>query len=204
LFGVKIRNMWGTPFWNFAGLCALFYLRPVLAEKNLERFTLAALVVLALGVTSVSGFNLFSPYATHKAGRIYFPGAALGQQLSTAWEARFHQPLRYVIGDTWVGGNVAFYALDRPHLLIAGNYEISPWISPDDIKRYGAIIVWCRGSCTSQDVNDIPEWFWTEFSQAEQQGVLTLPQQTGAAVPPAKIGWAILAPGLTPLMRARE
>jgi hypothetical protein len=81
-------------------------------------------------------------------------------------------------------------------VLVNGDYAISPWVTPEDIWRYGGVIVWCRGDCTHQTIEDVPIWFWKpEFrDNAETQPVLTIPQQTGAAVPPTKIGWAFLPP----------
>lgn len=193
--GFKIRNMWGAPFWNFIGLWVVFFFHPTLSLAALRRFAVLWIFVLLIGVGGYAAYDLYAPYVTHKASRIYFPGRALAAQIADAWQQRYHKPLRYVIGDAWVGGNVAYYAPERAHLLFSGNYGISPWINPADIERYGGVIVWCRGDCTHQSIEDVPEWYWPEFKDvAEIQTVLTIPQQTGASVPPAKIGWALLPP----------
>jgi len=199
VFGVKIRNMWGAPFWNFLGLWAIFYFQPKFSLGALKRYACLWGFVFIAGLLAVAGKNILEPYKTHKAGRIYFPGRALAEEISAEWQQRMHTPLRYVIGDIWVAGNIAWYAPgqtdQRPHVLINGDYSISPGVTPEDIRKYGGVIVWCRGDCTHQDNEDVPGWYWTEFSQeAKMQPVLAIPQQTGAPVNPTRIGWAILAP----------
>lgn len=197
LFGVRIRAMWGAPFWNFIGLWAVFFGRPLLASPALRRFAVMWGVILAAGLAAAAAANIYTPYITHQAGRLYFPGRALATQVSDAWHARYHTPLRYVAGDMWIAGNVAYYAPDHPHVLVDGSFVRSPWVTPEDMRRDGGVIVWCRGDCAYEDTHkDIPVWFWSSVfkNYAEIEPPITLPRQTKAGVTPVIVGWAILPP----------
>ncbi len=194
LTGGAIRNMWATPFWNFIGLWAVFSFHPDLSLKKLRRFAYLSSFIFIIGLTGFFSIEALAPYVTHKVKRINFSGQRVAEQISKTWHERYHTPLLYVVGDTWIGGNIAYYAPDRPHQLTDGNFKISPWVNPEDINKYGGVIVWCGIHCDQQDEAKTPAYIHTLFPQAEIQPPLTFPQQTGASVPFAMVEWAILPP----------
>jgi hypothetical protein len=102
--------------------------------------------------------------------------------------------LRYVIGDVWPAGNVAWYADDRPHVFLDGNPRISPWIDPDDLKKSGGVIIWCIHCGSREEPRTESENIKALMAHAEVQAPLTLKRMTFANVSPAEIGWAILPP----------
>ncbi len=198
--GASIRTMWGTPFWNFLGLWAVFVFRLSFSVRSKRRFAELFGLVFILGLVVAAGKNIFEPYYTHKAGRLYFPGRSMAEQITEAWHQRYHTPLPYVVGDVWAAGNLAYYSSDRPHALIIGDPHYNAWVTQADIeesgrlaKKYGGVMVWCRGTCPYAD-NMKGLTYYSAFTQAVEQPVLTLSQQTGAPVPPAVIGWAFLPP----------
>jgi 4-amino-4-deoxy-L-arabinose transferase-like glycosyltransferase len=194
LSGGVIRTMWATPFWNFIGLWAVFCFQPELSSKNLRRFASLWSFIFVAGLTGFFCVEDLGPYVTHKAKRINFSGERFAAQISKVWHERYHQPLHYVIGDTWTGGTIAWYAPDRPHQLTDGNYNISPWINPADLKKYGGVIVWCGARCDTHDQVSPPAYIQTTFPQAQIQPPLIFPQNTAAKVPEGMVEWAILPP----------
>ncbi len=198
LGGYKAHDMWGASFWNFAGLWGLFYLRPLLTPPALRRFGWAwgGVSVLMLGV--YIGMTSLAPYVSAKHHlRVHFPGQALADQISAAWEAKTHTPLSYVVGDTWVAGNVAYYAPSRPHVFILGDPVISPWIDLEAFHHAGGIAVWCIQGCSAKrDKGEAPPSFVQDsFPQPLMQQPVSLARQTGADVPPVIIGWAMILAG---------
>jgi len=194
--GYHIRDMWGTPFWNFIGLWAIFRFRPKFSRESLQRFAFGWGIIFIGILFAYGGSTLYGPYVTHKTQRAHFPGRALAEKMADAWHERYHRPLKYVIGDIWPAGNVAYYASERPHVFMMGDYTISPWIDSADLKREGGIIVWCVRYCIGRGVNEQPPPFiHEEFPQADVQPWLTLPRQTGADVEPVIMAWAFLPPG---------
>jgi len=195
LAGFKIHDMWATPFWNFIGIWAIFRFGPAFPVPALQRFAYGWGIIFIFSLMAYAGGTLYGPYVTHKTQRVHFPGRALAEKLADAWHERYHAPLRYVIGNIWPAGNVAYYTPERPHVLIMGDYVISPWIKPENIARDGGIIVWCIRDCTGRGYDEgTPAFIHNEFPQAEMQPQLTLARQTRAEVEPAIMGWAILPP----------
>jgi uncharacterized membrane protein len=192
--GYHIRDMWQTPFWNFTGLWAVVFMRPALLPNDVRRFAIAWTFVFIAGLTGYLANETLAPYVTDKCKRTIFPGKNLTQIVTNEWQERFHTPLRYVIGDMWPTGNVAWYTDDRPHVFLDGNPRISPWIDQNDLKKSGGIILWCIhcGSRPEQRIES--ENMRTLMSHAEIQEPLTLKRMTFAKSPPAVIGWAILPP----------
>ncbi|HEU0117389.1 MAG TPA: glycosyltransferase family 39 protein [Alphaproteobacteria bacterium] len=194
--GFAVRDMWGTPFWSFLGIWAIAQFHPSFSQESLTRFvyawSVAFFAVLLVYLTS----NIIYPYVEEKTGRIHFPGKALANYVTDVWHDRYHQPLRFVIGDTWPAGNVAYYAAERPHVFIMGDKEISPWIKSGDLDRYGGAIVWCVRHClgAQHQSDQAPDFIKEKFPNAEIQPPFTLARQTEADVEPVKMGWAIVPP----------
>lgn len=193
-FGLQIRDMWATPFWNFLGLWALLYYRPVLAGYALYRFALSGLVITSFLLAMCIGQALLWPFLTSKALRIHFPGKHLAENINIEWENRYHKHLSYVVGDSWPAGNVAYFEHGRAHVLIEGNYTFSPWINPADLKHEGAVLVWCIQACATSNFKDETPAFVAKFPNAVIQPPLVLDKRTLTPVKPVTIGWAILPP----------
>ncbi len=199
VLGFRPRDMWGACLWNFIGVWLLVRAAPYPDAKGLGRFAKAWLAVFALFLIALPVSNHVYPYVKGKDLRIHFPGKALGESLTKAWERRFGEPLPVVVGDTWVAGNAAYHAggsfARRPHVFIQGDYRISPWIQPVILHERGAVIVWCSGKCAdAEEARRMPPSYKALFPDAEIQQPLTLSRHTQAALPQAVVGWAIVPP----------
>jgi 4-amino-4-deoxy-L-arabinose transferase-like glycosyltransferase len=58
-----------------------------------------------------------------------------------AWHQRYPVPLRIVGGFRDYSNALAFYSPDSPQVLQENNYRLTPWVSPEDVRRYGALFV---------------------------------------------------------------
>ena len=190
VFGFKLRSMWGTPMWCFIGLIAVAFLRPRLEARALRRFLAAWAGIFVLALSAFAGVMLAEPYVIAKGKRGHFPGAALATAITERWHAATGRPLEFVIGRTWLAGNVSFYSVDRPSVYIDGDPRRSPWIDEGTLVRRGGVLVWYAARAGAA----VPAAFANRFPDAVVQPPLSLPWQTGAALPPVEIGWAILEP----------
>ncbi len=211
LTGDRLRDMWGSSLWNFIGLWLIIFIQPTSGRIHLPRFVKSWAVVSLLGLIAGGCSTVLGPYLGYPTQRQHFPGRAAAEQITNIWNARFQktlisnpppQPLTYIIGDTWLAGNVAYYTPSsttgtRPHVSIFGNIIISPWARLEDIAAKGGVIVWCNERCTDATATlNVPSNLLDIFPAAEIQQPLILPRQTHADVPPATIGWAIIPPGM--------
>jgi hypothetical protein len=199
--GFRPRDMWGACLWNFIGLWAVaFIIRPLSLER-LRLFAYAWVAVFLLGLAALAFSNIFGVYVTHAPLRVQFPGRALTERMMSEWQK--HEPgtlPSYIAGDTWLAGNVAFYAPAasahaRPHVFIMADPLISPWIDANDLERKGGILLWCSNRCADpESAKSIPSYYLERFPDAQIQQPLTLSWQTQAALPSVIAGWAIVPP----------
>ncbi len=198
IFGYNLHDMWGTPFWNFFGLWAMTYFQPAPTPESVGRFMIAIVIIFVMALVIYIGSNTIYPYASGKVQRVHFPGETLSEKTLAGWHGVTDKPLEYVVGDTWPAGNIAYYAPDWPHVFINSDPSINTWINPEDVKKKGAILVWCISHCNTSgfanpSIQGTPDYI-KEYPGAKIQKPLEIPRQTGAKVPPAKLGWAIVPP----------
>lgn len=184
--GRQVIAMWGYPLWLFLGLGI------VLAAAAPDRRRLARVVLAwaAVFVVTAAVFVLSYTLAPRIDGRYraaLFPGRELAEQIQSRFRAQTGQPLAYVIGHQWAGGNVAHYAGDRPRLLLDGKPQRSPWIDLRDLAARGAAVVWVEGPIVEH-----PEELLAAAPGAVVQPPLRLRLHVTGA--PVTVRWAILFP----------
>jgi hypothetical protein len=179
--------MWGYPLWLFAGVWLVMMAGRMLDQDRLGRVGLTwAIVFAGLAVAFAGNYGVL-PHYDHRYRAVFFPGNALGREVSQRYRAATGQPLAYVIGSMWDGGNVAHYAPEQPRVLIDGRAARAPWIDIDDLKRRGAVVVWTDG-----DLQVLPVEFRTAAADAAVQQPFLVPYRRGDQV--LYVGWAILLP----------
>ena len=177
--------MWGYPLWLFLGVFMVLIARRALDRGRLGRVLLTWTIVFAgLALGFIANYAVL-PHYDHRYRAVFFPGADLGRELSQRYRASTGQPIVYVIGSMWDGGNVAHYAPSRPRVLIDGKPERSPWIDLADLKARGALVVWTAG-----DRNAVPVAFRNIAGDAQVQPPFDLPDRRGDSS--LNVGWAIL------------
>ena len=186
LFNWKLRAMWGTPLWFLLPL--LLLATGDIKSERMKRVPLV-LATLIVGFVLAQAFVLpltVGPYV-YKPRKALFPGEMMGKVVTEEWRHQTLEPLVYVVGDTWMAGNMAFYSPDRPSTLTDGDERLSPWIDMQTLRRYGGVIVW-------EGENDLPASYRSRFPSAIVQSAIKLPWRTQAKIPPAVVHWAIIPP----------
>lgn len=186
IFNWQLLSMWGTPLWSFLPLLLLWSGRysPTFAEGTRRVFRVAVVLMLLLGVAFVFPLTA-GPYLSHKPRKALFGGEPLGKEITQRWHEQEGTPLRVVAGDTWLAGNVAFYSPDRPSVLTEGNLRLSPWVSEDELRRHGAVVVW-------EGVQ--PPTYAQLFPGMKMQPPIRVAWHTRARVAQSPVYWAIVSP----------
>src|SRR5262245_9910716 len=184
--GRGVIAMWGYPLWLFLGLWIAMMAPKLTRERFAPIAAIWAVVFVGFAATFAASYAVMPRYdGRYRA--VFYPGRALGAELSQRFRAATGRPLAYVIGDMWNGGNVAHYSPDHPRNLVDGNPRRAPWIDMSDLRNKGAVVVW-----TSGDPTTIPAEFRTIAGEAEVQQPFALPFRWGRHVLP--VGWAVLRP----------
>lgn len=182
--GHKLRDMWGMPYLTFIPPYLISLVQA--HEKNIPRFARIAAALFFLPLLAVP-LNL---HLAAKPLRIHFPGTGLSRQAHAIWEKEARAPLVYVIGESWLAGNIALYAPNfhnRPHVWIDGKKTTSPWINPDDVNAKGALVIWKEGK-------EPPVLIPSEAPQGALRFPFLLPRSDSSVT----INYAVLKPQTPP------
>jgi hypothetical protein len=178
--------MWGYPLWLFLGVWLILTAQRRLAGP-LPRILLTwTIVFTCLALAFIANYAVL-PRIDHRYRAVFYPGGSLGREIGQKFETATGQPLRYVVGTMWDGGNVAHYAPSHPRVLVDGEPERAPWIDLADLKRRGAVVVWTEG-----DRNAVPAEFRAVAGNAKVQPPIRLHYRHSTK--PLDVGWAILLP----------
>lgn len=138
-----LRTAWGAPMFNLSGLIATALLTQRIDARRMRGVFVGAGVLIVLVSGLYFAHMRYGHQLTGKPLRGNWPQAEIATTLETAWrEETGDAPLNIVAGDIWTGGLVAMRERPPPHILINGDYAISPWLTPEDIARDGALVVW--------------------------------------------------------------
>ncbi|CAM5788740.1 glycosyltransferase family 39 protein [Castellaniella caeni] len=140
LLGSRLEASWASTFFVLFGFFGLGWLRgPQAVQLRRILILVASLhLVMALGYAAARG-----PLAelTGKAARSTYPGPALATLALRHWQA--HQPgrpLRVVVSNTWLGGNIAVHVGPNTRVYIDASDEQSPWFAPGTALQCGALV----------------------------------------------------------------
>ena len=179
--------MWGYPLWLYLGLWLVMIAKRALDAKRFARVLATwAIVFVCLATAFALNYEVL-PRFDHRYRAAHYPGQTLATEVSQRFRAATGQPLAYVIGEMWTGGNVAHYSPTQPRVLIDGKPERAPWIDLADLRKRGAAIVWPDG-----DPAVIPPQLAAQAPGAIVQPPITAPTRNGYHS--RTIGFAILPP----------
>jgi hypothetical protein len=196
--GCLLREIWGSPLWTFLGVWALATFRggtaPLSPGLVVRRAAVVAAVMLAVALVRLEAW----PYISGKTYRQQYPGRQLSDELNRRWSERYDRPFPIVAGEAWAAGNVCVFSPQRPVLYSSGAMgylvfepKASPWTNDDDLNARGGVVLWDA----NQLGDDVPIILRHRLPRAVGQPAVVLPYQTGAAVPPARVGVAFVPPG---------
>lgn len=134
--GSRLKSTWSFPFFNLIGVVLFLQLRTRIGRGPLRRFVLALAGVALLFGASHLAYKLNSTRS-----KTAFDGPALALAASRAWEAKFDAPLRIVAGNHVLSAIVSSYGRGRPSMLVDGDFRLSPWLTPADVREAGALLV---------------------------------------------------------------
>ena len=120
VMGAKIRTMWMTPFYLFAGTLIIYIFKSQINLNKLKKFATIFVILF-----------IFSPFAyvyvsiTQTEKRTDFPGKEKAKEVQKLWDEEYKSKINYVIGDEWYAGNLSYHLISRPK-----------WISINDKRAF--------------------------------------------------------------------
>ena len=144
--GSGVRASWMAPALPLLTVLLISHYQRRLTDQvlaNLGRIGLGLAVFIPLGYAAA--LPLMTAFSSAPPLRVLWPQAEIARSLSAAWRAETGKPLKIVAGTSWAAGLVGIDHPDHPSILTEGNLSWSPWITPDRLRRDGALVVWTEG-----------------------------------------------------------
>jgi hypothetical protein len=146
------------------------------------------LIVPALFVPAVMALL---PWTFGTDLKVEQPAAAMGRFFADSFERRTGRPLAIVTGDVRTAALIALAAPSRPSLYFDADPQGSPWVTPDDIRQKGAVVVWPAASTTP----DPPAELKARFPDLIPEVPRTFDRPVQGRLPVLRIGWGVIRPG---------
>jgi 4-amino-4-deoxy-L-arabinose transferase-like glycosyltransferase len=100
-------------------------------------FCVAAVWLSLLIASPILGYRTFAH--AHELG--IDPGREIAIEATNLWRSKFNKPLRYVSGEKRLATAATFYSPDAPSYVILEHLADSPWVTIDQAKRTGLLII---------------------------------------------------------------
>ncbi len=107
---------------------------------------------------------------------------------------RTGKPLAFVTGDAQLAPLVALGASSRPHVYFDWAPQRSPWVTPDDIRKQGGILVWKA----FDNAGAMPAPLQTLFPGPVPEVPRSFARSIQGFLPLIRVGWATARPQGTP------
>ena len=134
------------------------------------------------------------PWLTRSELAIAQPARAEARFFADSFQRRTGKPLPYVTGDPQLALLTAMAAPSRPQVYFAWAPERSPWATPADIRRDGAVLVWPAPE-TSRNA---PAGLKAQFPELVPEVPRSFERPVQGFLPLVRLGWAVIRPAPAP------
>lgn len=137
----ELQSRWGANAFLLSGWVVMGSVRGLDADQALARaLRFAGLVHLTLCLSLTLSKTVLAEQLRIRT-RANFPGAILADKVHLTWNAHTKLPLRIVVSDIWLGGNIVANSTSRIAVLIDGHYMKSPWVREGAVRDCGALVL---------------------------------------------------------------
>jgi len=119
------------------------------------------------------------------------PAKTIGRFFADSFQRRTGQPLAVVTGDPRLAALIALAAPSRPSVFFDADPARSPWVTADDIRKKGAVVVWLSADTTPTPPPDIKAYFPDLVPEVPR----AFDRPVQGRLPILWIGWGVIRPG---------
>jgi hypothetical protein len=131
------------------------------------------------------------PFALGTNLRIAEPANAMGEFFADSFQRRTGQKLAIVTGDPRTAALIAVTAPSRPSVFSDADPARTPWVTADDIRTKGAVVVWIAADTSPTPPPDIKVYFPDLVAELPR----TFARPVQGRLPLLRIGWGVIRPG---------
>lgn len=160
----------------------------VLYHQRILGFAWAGLLLLPAILVPV--VMILLPWAAGTDLTVTAPAAAMGRFFADTFENRTGHPLAIVSGEIGPAAIVALAAPSRPSVYFDEDPQRSPSVTPAEIRKKGAVVVWLAASTNPAPPPDIKAYFPDLIPEVPQ----IFERSVRGRMPPLRVGWAVIRP----------
>jgi hypothetical protein len=131
------------------------------------------------------------PWALGTDLKIAQPANAMGKFFADSFQRRTGQKLAIVTGDPRTAALVALAAPSRPSVFFDADPSRTPWVTADDIRKKGAVVVWLTADTSPVPPADIKVYFPDLVAEVPR----TFDRPIQGRLPLLRVGWGVIRPG---------
>jgi len=144
-----------APYLALSGLAIVVLAGNSIPWHRPRLVAMAWALLLVIPPLSAAAALLILPWLGIASTEVGRPAAAMGRFVAESFERRTGAPLAIVAGEPRTAALIALGAPTRPSLDLDATPERSPWITADNIRRKGAVVVWPNEDTRAQVPADI-------------------------------------------------
>ncbi len=139
LMAFKPVTMWAAPMPLAIGIWAV-------TKFKLDQFPQwvlrASVIMFSLFVVAYVVVFGFGPQIRKTPHRVNYPAREIASQVESIWHEKYQTELEYVVADEWLGGIMNRYGQDRAEVMIRGWLDHSRYLTDEEVREKGAVILW--------------------------------------------------------------
>jgi hypothetical protein len=139
-FGLRLQNHWGFQCLQYASLWLAWRLRHH-AQRPVAVLVGAALVLQAISLVTIATPFAFKAHESYRRDDNFYPAARLAAAAVKDWNRLTPCPLKLVVGPPFEAGMISVYSEGYQKVLEWGDFSKTPWVSPEELERDGALYV---------------------------------------------------------------
>jgi len=147
-------------------------------------------LLLAVPPLGVAAAIAVLPWLGISGTEVGQPAAAMGRFFAESFERRTGTPLAIVAGAPRTAALVALGAPTRPSLYLDATPDRTPWITTDDIRSRGAVVVWPNDDTRAQ----VPADMAIRFPGLVADVPRAFERMVQGRLPLLRIGWGVVRP----------
>jgi hypothetical protein len=163
-----------------------------LFHQRILGFAWASLLILPAMLVPL--VMILLPWTLGSDLKVAEPAAAMGRFFAATFQSRTGHPLAVVTGDVSTATLVALGAPSRPSVYFETDPQRSPSVSPDDIRKKGAVVVWLTADTTPTPPPEIKAYFPDLVPEVPQ----IFERRVKGRLPSLRVGWAVIRPVSVP------
>jgi len=119
------------------------------------------------------------------------PANAMGEFFAENFQRRTGQKLAIVTGDPRTAALIALTAPSRPSIFSDADPLHTPWVTADDIRKKGAVVVWLAADTSPAPPSNIKIYFPDLVPELPR----TFERPVQGRLPLLQVGWGVIRPG---------